>query len=69
MGDKGNLVERRSSCRHSLRIPLHLRVLRDPAFLSGDIHTGYLDQFLSAEQAAAAERVAAGLPGVEGERP
>jgi len=26
LGDKGNLVERRSSCRHSLRIPLHLRV-------------------------------------------
>jgi len=33
-------------------IPLHLRILRDPAFLAGDIHTGYLDQFLSAEQAA-----------------
>ena len=26
MGDKDDLVERRSSSRHSLRIPLHLRV-------------------------------------------
>jgi acetyl-CoA carboxylase biotin carboxylase subunit len=30
-------------------IPLHLRILRDEAFLKGEIHTGYLDQFLSAE--------------------
>jgi acetyl-CoA carboxylase biotin carboxylase subunit len=28
-------------------IPLHLRILKDPAFLKGDIHTGYLDQFLA----------------------
>src|ERR1700746_1715701 len=26
LGDKDNIVERRSSCRHSLRIPLRLRV-------------------------------------------
>jgi hypothetical protein len=26
LGDKGNPVERRSSCRHSLSIPVHLRV-------------------------------------------
>jgi biotin carboxylase len=31
-------------------IPLHLRLLKDEAFLRGDIHTGYLDQFLSAER-------------------
>ena len=30
-------------------IPLHLRILEDPAFLNGDIHTGYLDEFLSLE--------------------
>ncbi len=30
-------------------IPLHLRILKDPAFLRGDIHTGYLDQLLTAE--------------------
>jgi len=32
-------------------IPLHLRILKDPAFLKGDIHTGYLDEFLSLEHA------------------
>jgi acetyl-CoA carboxylase biotin carboxylase subunit len=32
-------------------IPLHLRILKDPAFLRGDIHTGYLDEFLSLEHA------------------
>jgi acetyl-CoA carboxylase biotin carboxylase subunit len=30
-------------------IPLHLRLLKDEAFLKGEIHTGYLDAFLSAE--------------------
>jgi acetyl-CoA carboxylase biotin carboxylase subunit len=32
-------------------IPLHLRILKDEAFLKGEIHTGYLDQLLNAEQA------------------
>jgi acetyl-CoA carboxylase biotin carboxylase subunit len=31
----------------------HLRVLEDPAFQNGAIHTGYLDEFLSRERAAA----------------
>jgi len=30
LGDKDNLVERRSSCRHSLRIPVRLRVWGSP---------------------------------------
>ena len=30
-------------------IPLHLRILKDEAFLKGEIHTGYLDQLLNAE--------------------
>ncbi len=33
-------------------IPLHLRILKDPAFLKGEIHTGYLDEFLTLEQAS-----------------
>ena len=33
-------------------LPLHLRILKDPAFLKGEIHTGYLDEFLSPEHAA-----------------
>ncbi len=28
-------------------IPLHLRLLKDDAFLKGEIHTGYLDEFLA----------------------
>jgi acetyl-CoA carboxylase biotin carboxylase subunit len=32
-------------------IPLHLRILKDEAFLKGEIHTGYLDQLLNAEPA------------------
>ncbi len=35
-------------------IPLHLRILKDPAFLSGEIHTGYLDEFLAGAQPAQA---------------
>jgi acetyl-CoA carboxylase biotin carboxylase subunit len=31
-------------------IPLHLRILRDPPFLKGDLHTGYLDELLVPEQ-------------------
>jgi acetyl-CoA carboxylase biotin carboxylase subunit len=34
-------------------IPLHRRILADPAFRRGDIHTGYLDAFLSAAPAEA----------------
>ncbi|HSQ59891.1 MAG TPA: acetyl-CoA carboxylase biotin carboxylase subunit [Acidobacteriota bacterium] len=34
-------------------IPLHRRILVDPAFRRGDIHTGYLDAFLSAAPAEA----------------
>jgi acetyl-CoA carboxylase biotin carboxylase subunit len=34
-------------------IPFHLKVLADDAFLKGEIHTGYLEQFLTAERAAA----------------
>ena len=33
-------------------VPLHLRILQDEAFLKGDIDTGYLDEFLAAEQTA-----------------
>jgi acetyl-CoA carboxylase biotin carboxylase subunit len=33
-------------------IPLHLRILKDEAFLKGEIHTGYLDQLLNAEPAS-----------------
>jgi biotin carboxylase len=28
-------------------IPLHLKILQDPDFLAGNIHTRYLDKFLS----------------------
>ena len=35
-------------------IPFHLRVLDDEAFLKGAIHTGYLEEFLTRERAAAA---------------
>ena len=28
-------------------IPLHLRILQDPEFLIGNVHTRYLDKFLS----------------------
>jgi acetyl-CoA carboxylase biotin carboxylase subunit len=31
-------------------IPLHLRILKSPAFLKGELHTGFLDELLSAEQ-------------------
>jgi len=34
-------------------IPLHLRILKSPAFLSGDIHTGTLEELLGAERPAA----------------
>ena len=33
-------------------IPLHLRILNDPAFQRGEIHTGYLDEFLIGAKAA-----------------
>jgi len=33
-------------------IPLLLRILKDPAFQRGEIHTGYLDEFLGASKAA-----------------
>jgi len=35
-------------------LPFHLRVLDDEAFQKGNIHTGYLEEFLSRERAAAA---------------
>lgn len=34
-------------------IPLHLRILRSPAFLSGDIHTATLEELLGTERPAA----------------
>jgi acetyl-CoA carboxylase biotin carboxylase subunit len=34
-------------------IPLHLRILASPAFLSGDIHTGTLEELLGTERPAA----------------
>jgi acetyl-CoA carboxylase, biotin carboxylase subunit len=30
-------------------IPLHLRILKSPAFLKGELHTGYLEELLSGE--------------------
>jgi acetyl-CoA carboxylase biotin carboxylase subunit len=35
-------------------LPFHLRVLDDEAFQKGQIHTGYLEEFLTRERAAAA---------------
>jgi len=34
-------------------IPFHLKVLADGAFLRGEIHTGFLEQFLASERVAA----------------
>ena len=34
-------------------IPLHQRILRDPDFLAGEVHTRYLDKFLSRPSAIA----------------
>ncbi len=33
-------------------IPLHLRILRDKAFRSGELHTGYLDELLGGQRTA-----------------
>ena len=33
-------------------IPFHQRILQDPDFLAGNIHTKYLDEFLAAQHEA-----------------
>jgi acetyl-CoA carboxylase biotin carboxylase subunit len=43
-------------------IPLHQQILQDPEFLAGNVHTRYLDKFISRPTAittSGAERIAA----------
>jgi acetyl-CoA carboxylase biotin carboxylase subunit len=34
-------------------IPLHLRILEDPDFVAGRIHTGFMDRFMPKKKARA----------------